>query len=74
MLQSDDTVADLITAATETRFCRFPIVDGDLDETIGIVHVKQVFGVPPAQRCHHPAGVPRPTGGGGALDATTATR
>ena len=50
VLQSDDTVADLITAATETGFSRFPIVDGDLDETIGIVHVKQVFGVPPAQR------------------------
>ena len=50
VLQSDDTVADLITAATETGFSRFPIVDGDLDETVGIVHVKQVFGVPPAQR------------------------
>jgi CBS domain containing-hemolysin-like protein len=50
VLQSDDTVADLITAATETGFSRFPIVDGDLDETIGIVHVKQVFGVPPAER------------------------
>jgi CBS domain containing-hemolysin-like protein len=50
VLQSADTVADLITAATETGFSRFPIVDGDLDETIGIVHAKQVFGVPPAQR------------------------
>ena len=49
-LQADDTVADLIAAATETGFSRFPIVDGDLDETIGIVHVKQVFEVPRAQR------------------------
>ena len=49
-LQSDDTVADLIAAATETGFSRFPIVDGDLDETIGIVHVKQVFEVPPVRR------------------------
>lgn len=50
VLQADDTVADLVAATTETGFSRFPIVAGDLDETIGIVHVKQVFEVPPAQR------------------------
>ncbi len=51
-LQADDTVAHLVATATETGFSRFPIVEGDLDETIGIVHVKQVFAVPPAQRAH----------------------
>ncbi|MGB8389060.1 hemolysin family protein [Mycobacterium sp.] len=51
-LQTDDTVADLIATATESGFSRFPIVDGDLDETVGIVHVKQVFAVPPADRAH----------------------
>jgi CBS domain containing-hemolysin-like protein len=50
VLQFDDTVADLVTAATESGFSRFPIVEGDLDETIGIVHVKQVFEIPPADR------------------------
>jgi CBS domain containing-hemolysin-like protein len=49
-LQTDDTVADLIAAAAESGFSRFPIVDGDLDETVGIVHVKQVFAVPAADR------------------------
>ncbi|MCK0174056.1 MULTISPECIES: hemolysin family protein [Mycobacteriaceae] len=49
-LQADDTVADLIAAAIETGFSRFPIVEGDLDETIGVVHVKQVFSVPPDDR------------------------
>ncbi len=49
-LQVDDTVADLVATATETGFSRFPIVDGDLDQTVGIVHVKQVFAVPPADR------------------------
>ena len=49
-LQTDDTVADLIGAAAESGFSRFPIVDGDLDETVGIVHVKQVFAIPPADR------------------------
>jgi len=45
----DDTVADLVAAAIQTGYSRFPIVAGDLDETIGIVHVKQVFEVPPEQ-------------------------
>ncbi|AFS14700.1 MULTISPECIES: hemolysin family protein [Mycobacterium avium complex (MAC)] len=49
-LQTDDTVADLVTAAAESGFSRFPIVDGDLDETVGIVHVKQVFAIPRADR------------------------
>ncbi|OBK50108.1 hemolysin family protein [Mycobacterium sp. 1081908.1] len=49
-LETDETVADLIAAAAESGFSRFPIVDGDLDETVGIVHVKQVFAVPAAAR------------------------
>ncbi|MEE6138307.1 hemolysin family protein [Mycobacterium sp. 050128] len=49
-LQTDDTVRDLIATAAESGFSRFPIVDGDLDETVGIVHVKQVFNVPRAER------------------------
>jgi CBS domain containing-hemolysin-like protein len=51
-LQTDDTVSELIATAAESGFSRFPIVDGDLDETIGIVHVKQVFKIPRAQRAH----------------------
>jgi CBS domain containing-hemolysin-like protein len=49
-LEADDMVSDLVTASANTGFSRFPVVNGDLDETIGIVHVKQVFGVPAAQR------------------------
>ncbi|ORA84694.1 hemolysin family protein [Mycobacterium malmoense] len=49
-LQTDDTIADLVAAAAESGFSRFPVVDGDLDETVGIVHVKQVFGIPAADR------------------------
>ena len=51
-LQTDNTVADLVATATESGFSRFPIVDGDLDETVGMVHVKQVFQVPAAERQH----------------------
>ena len=49
-LQTDDTVSDLVATAAESGFSRFPIIDGDLDETVGIVHVKQVFEIPRADR------------------------
>ena len=49
-LQADQNVADLVVMAMETGYSRFPIVEGDLDETIGLVHVKQVFEVPPDDR------------------------
>jgi CBS domain containing-hemolysin-like protein len=51
-LQTDSTVADLVATATQSGFSRFPIVAGDLDETVGMVHVKQVFQVPAAERRH----------------------
>jgi CBS domain containing-hemolysin-like protein len=50
VLQADDTVGDLVRKAMETGYSRFPIVEGDLDETIGLVHVKQVFEVPSDDR------------------------
>ena len=49
-LATDETVADLLLKAMETGYSRFPIIRGDLDETVGIVHVKQVFSVPVDQR------------------------
>ncbi|BBX96488.1 hemolysin family protein [Mycobacterium lacus] len=49
-LQTDDTITDLVAAVATSGFSRFPVVDGDLDETVGIVHVKQAFAIPPADR------------------------
>lgn len=49
-LQAGNTIADLAVAAAETGFSRFPVVAGDLDATVGIVHVKQVFEVAVADR------------------------
>ncbi|OSC39800.1 hemolysin family protein [Mycobacterium decipiens] len=49
-LQTDNTIADLVAVVAASGFSRFPIVEGDLDETVGIVHVKQVFEVPPPDR------------------------
>jgi CBS domain containing-hemolysin-like protein len=53
-LQVHNTVADLVDAVAESGFSRFPVIDGDLDETVGIVHVKQAFAVPPAERGRTP--------------------
>ncbi|MBI5734758.1 hemolysin family protein [Mycobacterium adipatum] len=63
-LELEDTVADLLSAAIRTGYSRFPIVDGDLDQTVGMVHVKQVFEVPPQRRGSTPLSrlaVPVPT-------------
>jgi len=49
-LRCDDTVIDLTAAALRTGFSRFLVHEGDLDDVRGVVHVKQVFGVPVAQR------------------------
>jgi CBS domain containing-hemolysin-like protein len=46
VLDAGDSVADLMSAAIRTGYSRFPIVKGDLDETIGVVHIKQVFSIP----------------------------
>jgi magnesium and cobalt exporter, CNNM family len=53
-LERDDTVADLIAAASRTGFSRFPVVDGDLDNTLGIVHIKSALSVPTARRLGTP--------------------
>jgi CBS domain containing-hemolysin-like protein len=50
VLQAEENVSDLVVMAMETGYSRFPIVEGDLDETIGLVHVKQVFEVSPDDR------------------------
>ncbi len=49
-LDADDTVADLLAKVRETGHSRFPVTRGDLDETIGVVHLKQVFEIPHAER------------------------
>ncbi|MFD1813592.1 hemolysin family protein [Rhodococcus gannanensis] len=49
-LELHDTVADLLDVASRTGFSRFPVVDGDLDDTVGVVHVKQAFTVSAAAR------------------------
>lgn len=45
-LGAADTVADLTAIAVDTGFSRFPIYDGDLDQIVGVGHVKDAFTIP----------------------------
>ena len=49
-LDADDTVDDLVALARRSGFSRFPVHNGDPDTVLGVVHVKQAFGVPVAAR------------------------
>ena len=51
-LAADDTIADLLAKVRETGHSRFPVIRGDLDDTLGVVHLKQVFEIPHADRVH----------------------
>ena len=60
------TVGDLIARSLETGKSRFPVCRGDLDDVVGVVHVKDVFHLPPSERgttpvteiTHDPLAVP----------------
>ena len=46
-LGPEDTVDELLRVAADTGHSRFPVCrDGDLDNLVGVVHVKQAFSVP----------------------------
>ena len=49
-LDAEDTVAELLQKVRQTGHSRFPVTRGDLDETIGVVHLKQVFEIPHDRR------------------------
>ncbi|APU14345.1 MULTISPECIES: hemolysin family protein [Actinoalloteichus] len=49
-LTAESTAVDLLEIAHRTGFSRFPVHGGDLDDVRGVVHVKQAFTLPPAER------------------------
>lgn len=49
-LPDDATVAGLLERSRETGFSRFPVRGADLDDIVGVVHVKDVLGVPAERR------------------------
>ncbi|MDB6038837.1 MAG: hypothetical protein JWM99_2678 [Verrucomicrobiales bacterium] len=43
-LSTEATIAECLETAEKTRYSRFPLVEGgDLDETIGVVHIKDLY-------------------------------
>ncbi|CAN5122749.1 hemolysin family protein [soil metagenome] len=55
-LSQHDSVSDLRRVARETGHSRFPVFGADQDEIVGVVHVKDSFGVPSDRRSITPVG------------------
>ncbi|HEU5083185.1 MAG TPA: hemolysin family protein [Acidimicrobiales bacterium] len=53
-LSVDETVADLTARAVATGYSRFPVYDGDLDQIVGVGHVKDAFAIPYERRASTP--------------------
>lgn len=51
-----DSADDIIVLARETGHSRFPVYDDDLDDVVGIVHLKAAVAVPRERRAEVPAG------------------
>ncbi len=49
-LEADDSVADMLSAASRTGHARFPVMGADVDDIIGVVHFKAALAVPVRQR------------------------
>jgi len=49
-LPADALLTDLVAASTRTGHSRFPVFEEDLDDVVGVVHVKDVLRVPAADR------------------------
>ncbi|MFC4245262.1 hemolysin family protein [Gryllotalpicola reticulitermitis] len=54
VVKRDDTADTVIALARESGFSRFPVVDDDIDDIAGIVHVKQAVAVPRERRVRVP--------------------
>ena len=49
-VEQDDSVATLLAAAARTGFSRFPVTGRDIDDIVGIAHVKDVLRLTPEER------------------------
>jgi CBS domain containing-hemolysin-like protein len=50
VLQRDQTAAEVVALARRSGHSRFPVIDGDLDDVVGIVHLKSAVAVPRDRR------------------------
>ncbi len=44
------TIADLVVRSVDTGYSRFPVAAADLDDIVGVVHVKAAFDIEPDRR------------------------
>lgn len=51
-IERSRTVADLAALAIESGHSRFPVIGEDLDDVLGVVHVKSIYGLPPEARAN----------------------
>jgi len=51
---ADDPVQAVLTAARESGHSRFPVMRENVDDVVGLVHVKHALAVPPAERATRP--------------------
>jgi CBS domain containing-hemolysin-like protein len=53
-LRADESISDLMEEALKTGHSRFPITGDDIDDIIGVAHVKDGYRIPPEQRLTTP--------------------
>ncbi|MDO5700703.1 MAG: hemolysin family protein [Bowdeniella nasicola] len=53
-LQREDSAADVVALARETGHSRFPVVDGNMDDVLGFVHLRRAIAVPFERRADVP--------------------
>jgi len=49
-VRSTDTAAAIVETSLSSGFSRFPVIGDDSDDVLGVVHVKQAFALPLAER------------------------
>ncbi|WP_412169417.1 hemolysin family protein [Curtobacterium flaccumfaciens pv. flaccumfaciens] len=55
-IRVSESAEDVIALARKTGFSRFPVIEEDADDVVGIVHVKQAVAVPREKRPEVPVG------------------
>jgi CBS domain containing-hemolysin-like protein len=54
-VERSDTADDIVELARKTGFSRFPVTGEDIDDILGVVHIKQAVAVPRERRSEVPA-------------------
>jgi len=53
-VRRDASVADVVARVIDTKYSRLPVYGADLDDIVGVVHVKSIFSVPAKDRASTP--------------------